>query len=90
MFGALTLLLGGVLYPTSALPAWLSVLSAGLPITHALQAMRGALLDGASLSHVASELLSLAVFAVVGIPAGLAVLAAALGAAQRRGSLGHG
>jgi ABC-2 type transport system permease protein len=90
MFGALTLLLGGVLYPTSALPPWLGALSAGLPVTHALQAMRAVLLDGASLAHVAEELLHLAAFAVVGIPAGLAVLAGALGVAQQRGSLGHG
>lgn len=90
MFGALTLLLGGVLYPTSALPPWLSVLSAGLPITHALHAMRAALLDGASLAQVGGQLLSLAAFAVAGIPAGLAVLAGALGVARQRGSLGHG
>jgi ABC-2 type transport system permease protein len=90
MFGALSLLLGGVLYPTSALPPWLAVLSEVLPATHALRAMRMALLDGASLAFVSKELLSLLAFAVVGIPAGLAVLSAALGMAQRKGSLGHG
>ena len=90
MFGALSLLLGGVMYPTSALPAWLGALSAALPATHALQAMRAALLEGASLAQVGPELLWLVAFGAVGIPAGLAVLTAALGAAQQRGSLGHG
>lgn len=90
MFAALSLLLGGVMYPTSVLPPWLGVLSAALPATHALQAMRAALLEGASLAQVSGDLLALAAFAVVGIPAGLALLAAALGVARQRGNLGHG
>jgi ABC-2 type transport system permease protein len=89
-FGALSLLLGGVLYPTSTLPAWLGHLSAGLPSTHALDAMRGALLDGASLAQVAPDLIALVAFAVVGIPLGLVALASAIRVAQQKGSLGHG
>jgi ABC-2 type transport system permease protein len=90
MFGALSLLFSGVMYPTTALPRWLALVSEALPATHALRAMRMALLEGASLSLVSAELLWLLAFAVAGIPAGLAVLSSALGMAQRKGSLGHG
>ena len=33
-------LLSGVFYPTSALPAWLAALSAALPLTHAIDLAR--------------------------------------------------
>ena len=89
-FGALSLLLGGVLYPTDTLPPWLAHLSAALPSTHALNAMRAVLLDGASLGQVATSLLSLMAFAVIGLPLGLLILGAAIRMAQAKGSLGHG
>lgn len=81
LFGAMSFLLGGVLYPTDILPPVLAALSQALPATHALNAMRAVLLDGASLREVAPQLASLVAFGVIG---------GAIQMARERGSLGHG
>jgi len=53
-------LVGGVYYPVAILPDWLQAVSALLPITYALRAMRLALLQGASVEQILPELLALA------------------------------
>ncbi len=88
-FGALSFLLSGVLYPTSRLPSALSGVSDWLRLTHALNGMRAALLDGATLAGVLPALATLAAFAVVGVPMGLVALAVAIRHARRKGTLGH-
>jgi len=66
-------LLGGVYYPTSVIPSWLQAVSSVLPLSHGLRALRKVLLQGASLSAIAPDLLALvgtaAVLAVVGATA---------------------
>ena len=47
LFGALSWLLGGLLYPVAVLPDWLRALSALLPVPHAIEGMRAALLGAA-------------------------------------------
>jgi len=87
--GTATWLLSGVLYPTSVLPAWLGVVSALLPTTHALNAMRAAVLDGATWSALAPDLFALLGFDLVGLPLALWALTAAVTYARRTGTLGH-
>ena len=41
--------LGGVYYPTHIVPGWLENISAALPLTYGLRALRRVLLDGAAL-----------------------------------------
>lgn len=89
LFGAATMLLSGVLYPTSSLPGFLGALAQWLPTTHALNAMRATLLGGAGIADVASSLGVLLVFGIVGVPAGLMTLAGAIQYARREGTLGH-
>src|SRR5437764_1172493 len=48
LFGSASWLLGGVLFPTSQLPRVLRSIATLLPITHAANAMRAALLTSAS------------------------------------------
>src|SRR5919201_723309 len=67
LFASGSWLLGGVLYPTDLLPPLLRHVGALLPITHAVNGMRAALLSGAS-SAAYRELAPLALFAVVGVP----------------------
>jgi ABC-2 type transport system permease protein len=87
--GALTLsgLLGGVYYPTHVIPSWLHSISALLPLTYGLRALRRTLLDGASVGAVAGDVAILGAFAVVLLGASLAALAWALRYARRAGSL---
>jgi len=85
----LATLLGGVYYPISILPAWLQVLSALLPITYSLEAMRKILIQGASLSSLKVELLVLSLFAIVLLPLGINAFRFAVRRARQDGSLTH-
>ncbi len=89
LFGSGSWLLGGVLYPTDLLPAALRRLSDLLPITHAVNGMRAAVLAGASPAAIGGELLWLAAFALVAVPASLLVFALGVEHARRAGTLGH-
>lgn len=80
-------LLGGVYYPTTVIPSWLRSVSEYLPLSHGLRALRQVVLQNASLSAVAPDLL-----AVVGAALLLHAIAAvavhsALRYARRRGTL---
>ena len=87
VFGSLSALLSGVYYPVAVLPAWLQPLSALLPLTHALRALRLALLEGASPAEVAPNLAMLALFALVVLPGGIWAFRWALRQARREGTL---
>jgi ABC-2 type transport system permease protein len=80
-------LLGGVFYPVDILPAWLVPLAQLLPITHALEAMRQILLNGASFAFISGKVLILVLFSAILIPMGLAAFGYGLKIAKREGSL---
>jgi ABC-2 type transport system permease protein len=83
------LLLGGIYYPIEVLPDWLQAIARLLPITHAINAMRAALLNGAGLAELRSSLLILGGFAVVLTPLALIVFRAAVEKAKSEGTLTH-
>lgn len=86
----LSALLGGVYYPVEVLPAWLQKLSAFLPLTHAVRAVRLVLLKGVTLYEVRHELLILTLFAVVLLPGSLICFRFALKKVAVEGTLaGH-
>lgn len=86
---SLSFLLSGVVYPVSILPSWLRRVGQFLPLTHALGALRGALLSGAGPAAIGESLLALAAFAAVLAPVGAAVFVFALRRARADGSLSH-
>ncbi len=79
--------LGGVLYPVSSLPPWLGKLAQLLPITHALEGERRALLAGAGLGELHREAFILLLFAAVGLPLALAAFRWSVRRAKRTGTL---
>lgn len=87
--GAATWLLSGVLYPIDVLPAWLQWVAWLLPTSHALAAVRATVITGAGLASVGSDVLVLALFAVVGVPVGLWLFGRAVDHSKRAGTLGH-
>jgi ABC-2 type transport system permease protein len=89
VIGSLSFFLSGVVYPVSVLPAWLVTLGQLLPLTHALAALRGALLVGAGPGALAGPLLALVLFTVVLAPLGIGIFAYALRRARIDGSLSH-
>jgi ABC-2 type transport system permease protein len=87
--GTITWLLSGVLYPVDVLPPVLVRVSSLLPTTHALAAIRATAIHGAGVADVGADVLVLAGFAVIGIPAGLWIFTQAVNHARRAGTLGH-
>ncbi len=83
----LLLVVSGVYYPVSVLPQWMQWLSTISPATYALRGIRAAILDGAGLGAVWSDLWPLMVLAVVTIPAGLLVFRTGERYAKRHGKL---
>jgi ABC-2 type transport system permease protein len=80
-------LLGGVYYSTSVIPSWIQQLSALVPLTYGLRALRRVLLTGASFSEVWTDVAMLSLFAGVLLAAGAFSFAAALQHSRRAGTL---
>lgn len=84
---AVVLLVSGVYYPISVLPAWLQKVSTFSPGTYALRSMRAALIDGVKPAAVAGDLGILAIFAVVTLPVGYWIFMRVEKYAKRKGLL---
>jgi ABC-2 type transport system permease protein len=80
---------GGMLFPVSILPPWLQLVAHLNPVTYALDAMRGALLDGASVFSIARSLLLLLVFGAVLLPISMAIFSWVLRRTKITGTLTH-
>lgn len=84
-----SMFLGGVLYPVEVMPDWLRHLSQYIPLTHALNAMRQALLQGYEFKQLLPELIFLSIFAVIFFPLGLLFFRLAVRVAKKNGTLTH-
>jgi ABC-2 type transport system permease protein len=78
--------LGGVYYPTGVIPGWLQELSALVPLTYGLRALRQALLEGRGIGAVLPDLEMLLLFDAVLLAAGAAAFQWALRHARRHGT----
>jgi ABC-2 type transport system permease protein len=87
LFGSVSTLLAGVLYPITVLPSWLSPVSYLIPLTYSLQAMRRAILTGDSLSALASDVMALLLFAAILLPMSFVAFRYAVKRAKIEGSL---
>lgn len=87
IFQAVLLLISGVYYETSILPAWIRPLSVISPATYTLRAMRAALLEGSPLWQMKSTLLLLLATGLMLIPLGLLIFHQAEIYAKKRGRL---
>ncbi|HEY9844486.1 MAG: ABC transporter permease [Candidatus Sericytochromatia bacterium] len=83
----LLLLVSGIYYPVTALPKWLQAFSGLSPATFALQGVREALLEGASLGALMPLVLRLLLMAAILIPFGLGIFQLGETYAKRAGLL---
>lgn len=79
--------LGGVYYPTHVIPSWLQSISAFLPLTYGLRALRKVVLEGASLAAVIPDLMALLFAAVTLFAVGIAAITAGFRYARQHGTL---
>ena len=94
----LLLVVSGVYYPVSVLPEWMQWLAKISPATYALRGCRAAIINGAGLTDLATEIWALLVIGAVSVPLGLCDLphrralreeareAEAVGMSERTGS----
>lgn len=82
-----SLALGGVLFPLSVMPHWLQQAGKLLPVTHALEAMRRALLGGAGMADLLPQLSVLILFTLVLFPFSMLCFHSAVRASKRSGAL---
>ena len=85
-FVAASLLVSGIMYPTSVLPRWLELLSPLLPLTHSAALTRFIFLDGADTAQAGLHLGALAGFCAL-LPIGVFALNVSLNWARRTGTL---
>jgi len=84
-----SVLLAGVFYPTSVLPDWMQVLGRLLPLTYALELLRGSLLRGEGFATLGPAFVGLAILTVLLLGIGLVATRQAIRIALRDGSLSY-
>lgn len=87
IFGSTLLLISGVYYPVDVLPGWMQALAKVSPVTYALEGVRAALLDGASLGSLWGSIWPLLVMGAICVPLGLWVFRVGERYAKRTGRL---
>jgi ABC-2 type transport system permease protein len=80
---------GGMLFPVSILPDWLQIIARFNPMTHALNAMRAALLGGALVSQLLQPIEVLLAFALVLLPLSMLIFYWTLERTKTTGTLSH-
>ena len=86
-FGTSSFFLGGILFPVEVLPGPFRFVSALLPISHAVKAVRELLLARAEIHEVLPILANLLIFIAVFAPVGIVFFRYAVKRAKRDGSL---
>jgi ABC-2 type transport system permease protein len=79
----------GMMYPVSVLPVWLQHVARLVPVTYALQGMRGALLGHAGFQELWPSLAALLIFAAILLPVSFAAFSWALRRTKITGTLTH-
>jgi ABC-2 type transport system permease protein len=84
---AIMLLVSGVYYPISVLPAWLQPLSRLSPATYVLEGLRSAIIQGVALGQLWGDIWPLIICGIVSLPLGLWIFNAGERYAKRTGRL---
>ncbi len=87
IFSQASFLLGGVFFPVNVLPGWLRQVAKFIPLTHALEGMRLALIGTGAPGEVTRSLILTALFAAALLPTSLVVFSYAVKKAKMRGTL---
>ncbi|HVO61381.1 MAG TPA: ABC transporter permease [Terriglobales bacterium] len=89
LLGSAVWMLVGAMFPVSALPRWVQFVSLAIPMTHAITAMRLALVSPGFSAALLRETAVLAAFAIVSLPIGFIMFEKALRHARLSGSLSY-
>ena len=87
IFGTLSSLLGGALFPVALLPFGLKIFSYVIPITYSLEALRLSILQGYTISMLSKQLIILLCIALLVFPLSLKFFEWAVEKGKRQGTL---
>jgi ABC-2 type transport system permease protein len=87
IFGGISSLLGGTLFPVAVLPSWLQIVSYVVPIKYSLDALRLSILQGYSIHMISSQLITLGVISTLLFPLSLLFFQWAVEKGKRDGTL---
>ncbi len=87
IFGTSSYFLGGIIFPVDVLPQFLQTFSKVLPITHALNALRGVLLANSSLISILPAIKNIILFIAILAPVSIIFFRYAVKRAKKDGSL---
>jgi ABC-2 type transport system permease protein len=87
LMGFGVILVSGVIFPSGMLPGWVQTIGALMPLSHALEGMRLAILQGKGIVELSPIIFKLIAFAVVLQAAGLIGFNSAVNITKRAGSL---
>ena len=87
LMGFGVILISGVVFPIGMLPGWVQTIGNMMPLSHALEGMRLAILQGKSVGDLSSIIVKLVVFAAVLQTIGLYGFNSAVNITKRMGSL---
>jgi len=80
-------LLAGAYFPVSVLPHWLRIVAQAIPMTHALELLRGSILAGAGVGELWRPLAALAAMGVALMPLSFWLFSQAISQGRRDGTL---
>lgn len=89
MVASLLVIICGVVYPLSVLPAWAQKVGKFIPLTWIIRDLRAVLLKGAGFGELASDLGVLSLWAIIMPALGFSVFSLIEYRARRRGTLGQ-
>lgn len=87
LFGLLSSLLGGAMFPVQLMPSWMQLIAKAFPITYTLDALRLAMLNNYSIAMLSSELLILLIIALILFPLSLIIFEFTIEKGKRDGTL---
>jgi ABC-2 type transport system permease protein len=87
IFGTLSSLLGGAVFPISVLPVWLQSISYLFPITYSLEALRLSILKGYTIPMLSSQLIILSAMTLILFPISLEFFKWAVEKGKKEGTL---
>jgi len=87
IFGSISSLLGGAVFPISILPGWLKSISYMVPITYSLDSLRLSILKGQNICMLAKPIMILGIISLILLPASLIFFNWAVEKGKRDGTL---
>jgi ABC-2 type transport system permease protein len=82
-------LLGGVYYPTDVIPSWIAHVSAVVPLTYGVRALRKTLLEGSGVTSILGDVVTMLMLFSALLAVGSFAFWKALQYSRRTGSLAH-